>query len=139
MATKKPRITITLDHGVYALLRAIAQVHGRPMSALVSELVEAAAPVMERVAVLTDAAKKADKGKIGEFVRRLEIAESQIHGAMGSMVGQLDWVLETSKQFRSAASQKGKIPRAVTTGVRSGLGTKNQALAKGAKKARKGV
>ena len=50
MATSKPRITITLNHRQYEVLKAISDCSNQPMSAFISELLEESLPVLERMA-----------------------------------------------------------------------------------------
>ena len=51
MATKNPRITITLTDKTYALLKAISGCTSQPMSTFVTEMLETASPTLERMAV----------------------------------------------------------------------------------------
>lgn len=52
MSTTKPRITITLDDKMHALLQQMSAQRGKSMSAIVTELLEGSAPSLERAAVL---------------------------------------------------------------------------------------
>jgi predicted CopG family antitoxin len=52
MTTTKPRITITLENEAYALLQRMSAQRGKSMSAIVTDLLDAAAPSLERAAVL---------------------------------------------------------------------------------------
>ena len=50
MATTKPRITITLNDTSYAVLKAISECSGQPMSTFVTEMLDSARPTLERMA-----------------------------------------------------------------------------------------
>jgi len=57
MSTSKPRITITLEKEAYALLQRMSAQRGKSMSAIVTELLDAAAPSLERASVLMQRAQ----------------------------------------------------------------------------------
>jgi len=50
MATKKPRITITLYTQEYSILKRLSGLNGSPMSRTVSEFVSLVAPVLRQIA-----------------------------------------------------------------------------------------
>lgn len=50
MATKKPRITITLYPQEYSILKRLSGLNGSPMSRIVSEFVSLVAPVLRQIA-----------------------------------------------------------------------------------------
>jgi len=49
MATTKPRITVTLDEGVYETLKGLSDLQGVSMSSIVSELLRTVDPVQRKV------------------------------------------------------------------------------------------
>ncbi len=49
MATTKPRITVTLDEGVYETLRGLSDLQGVSMSSIVAELLRTVDPVQRKV------------------------------------------------------------------------------------------
>ena len=53
MATTKPRITVTLDEGVYETLKGLSDLQGVSMSSIVSELLRTVDPVQRKEAVRT--------------------------------------------------------------------------------------
>jgi len=57
MSTTKPRITITLDDKMHALLQRMSAQRGKSMSGIVTELLEGATPSLERAAVLLQQAQ----------------------------------------------------------------------------------
>ena len=61
MSTSKPRITITLEDEAYALLQRMSAQRGKSMSAIVTELLDAAAPSLERASVLMQRAQLAQE------------------------------------------------------------------------------
>lgn len=87
MATKKPRITVTLDHGVYELVSRLAKLQGVSMSSIVSDYLQAAYLPMMRVVALIEAANDAP-----EDVRRgiKEAAESTERDLIQALGGALD-------------------------------------------------
>lgn len=61
MATKNPRITITLNEEDYAVLKRLNALNGVPMARTVSELVEVVSPVLARICDNLDRVKLADE------------------------------------------------------------------------------
>lgn len=70
MATKKPRITVTLNQEAYEALEQVAKVQGGSMSAVLAEVWEEAAPVMLRVVKLVLEAQAAKAG-VGDRIKEL--------------------------------------------------------------------
>lgn len=70
MATKKPRITVTLEQDAYEALEMVAKVQGVSMSAVLADVWSEAVPVMTRVAKLILEAQ-AVKGGVGDRIREI--------------------------------------------------------------------
>lgn len=144
MATAKPRITITLESHQHDLLRRLSVLTGQSMSSIVIDLVGTVAPVLERVAVAMEAAKRAQAG-VKENLRRVaEESEQQFLPHVEAAMGQLDiFVTQVAQMAEEAAQAIGapgapcdgrgaatqgaagappavSDPRPVITGVRSG-------------------
>lgn len=135
MATSKPRITVTLDPHRHELLRRLAGHQGTSMSAIVSELVDAVAPVLERVCVAIESAKNAQDSVKANLLRVAEESESAILPMLDAAISQLDIFVNACNEAGSATPQEGsegtpprgegprpteaENPRPVITGVRS--------------------
>ena len=72
MATKKPRITISLNEQDYAVLKRLNSLNGVPMSRTISELVGTLTPVLERMADNLEAVVKADEETRRKIANSLE-------------------------------------------------------------------
>lgn len=134
MATSKPRITITLDQHRYELLRRMAGYQGTSMSAIVGELVDTIAPVLERVCVAIESARKAQDSVRSNLARVAEESEAALLPMLEQAMGQLDIFVQACNEAGSSAdagaegtppSGEGRAPaeaenpRPVITGVRS--------------------
>lgn len=75
MATKKPRITITLEPEVYLLLRSISDVSGQSMSGIVTEFLDGARPVFESMSHAFGKIKAAKDFEKRAFLEALEESE----------------------------------------------------------------
>jgi hypothetical protein len=144
MATTKPRITITLEPHRHELLRRLAEYQGVSMSAIVADLVESVSPVLERVCVAIESARKAQEGVRENLVRVAEESERALMPHLEAAIGQLDIFLGQCEQAGQQAEEEavavaavrgarkrpragvaataddGQDPRPVITGVRSG-------------------
>lgn len=110
MASPKPRLQISLDHEMYVTIKRFARLQNRPMSKVVSEILEAVHDPLQRTVVLLEAAQDAPR-QVKEGLRQVvEDLESDLEGEMGSAIKQLDLLLEKARE--------GANPRPSNTGVR---------------------
>lgn len=90
MATKKPRITVTLDQADYDLLAEFAEQQKCSMSAVLVEVWQEAAPTIVRVVKLIREAKAA-KSQVGDRIREMAIeAELEMMPLAREAISQLD-------------------------------------------------
>ena len=134
MPTSKPRIAITLDPRVYATIERLAQLQRKSRGAVVAELVTSIhEPLMRTVALLDAAAEAPEQVKAG-LRGVIEGVESQLVGAAGGGLAQLDWLRARVQAGARAARparersepqhvpkrpKRGSNPRPSNTGVRS--------------------
>ena len=93
MATTKPRITITLNQRTYAVVKAISDLGGQPMSAFVAEMLDSALPTLERMAATFQAIKNAQTAERGKFLASMDRAQEALEPAVMEAVGQFDLFL----------------------------------------------
>jgi len=91
MATAKPRLTITLEPDQHAIVSEVASLRGVSKSSVVTEMLGASVPALERVATLLRALKSAQEGGyVGEFQRNLEQAEKTLAPLLAAALEQMD-------------------------------------------------
>jgi hypothetical protein len=117
MATKKPRITVTLEHPIYEALRLLSDSSGQSMSGIIVEFLNAACPVFERMGAISSRVKEQQESERARFKEILISAQNDIEPYAISALDQMDLFL--SKMDASAALN----PRPVTTGVTPPLPT----------------
>lgn len=83
MATKNPRLTITLQPSLAAQLRRLSELTGNSQSSLIAELLEGSGPVFDRMIKVMEAAKTAKEAMRGKIAGDIEAAQSKIEGALG--------------------------------------------------------
>lgn len=93
MATTKPRITITLNDKSYAVLKAISECSGQPMSTFVTEMLDSARPTLERMAATFQKIKQAQDAERARFLERVDDAQSAIEPVVMATLGQFDLFL----------------------------------------------
>lgn len=118
MATKKPRLNLTLEPQRYELLKRLAEQQGTSMSAIVVELLDTVAPVLERVCVAVENARKAQESVKLNLVKTAEEAEASLAPMLAEAMGQLDMFLGACNEAGEGAAEA-ENPRPVITGVRS--------------------
>ncbi len=97
MATAKPRLSVTLEPGIYDTVSEIARIRGVSRSSVVSEYLDAAAPVLERTATILralDARMRAAQSGIDadmdQYRSHLEDAEKTLAPMLASALGTLE-------------------------------------------------
>lgn len=93
MATTKPRITITLNDQTYAVLRAISECGGQPMSTFVAEMLDSARPTLERMAATFQKIKAAQDAERARFLENIDEAQAAIEPVVMEAMGQFDLFL----------------------------------------------
>lgn len=93
MATTKPRITITLNDKSYAVLKAISDCSGQPMSTFVTEMLDSARPTLERMAATFQKIKRAQDEERGRFLKKVDDAQAAIEPVVMQTLGQFDLFL----------------------------------------------
>jgi hypothetical protein len=90
MPTKKPRIQVSLATSEYELVKRLAKLQERSMSQVLSDLFTEIAPVYERVAVVLQAAKRAQASAHEGFRSAAEKAQAEIAPHMAAAIAQFD-------------------------------------------------
>lgn len=143
MATTKPRITITLEPQRHELLRRLAEYQGVSMSHIVAELVESVSPVLERVCVAIENARKAQSGVRENLVRVAEESEKALMPHLEAAMGQLDIFLQQCDQAGAVEENEATgTGRDARKRARRGAGAEadeKAALGKNAKSSASGV
>ncbi|MBK1736284.1 hypothetical protein CKO15_13645 [Halorhodospira abdelmalekii] len=94
MATKKPRIALTLEPEVYRTIERFAELSGQPKSRVISELIEQIHEPLQRTVALLDAANSAPQQVRKGLQTTLEQMEREMVGNQGSAAAQIGWVTE---------------------------------------------
>jgi hypothetical protein len=131
MPTKKPRITITLEPHTHEVLSRLSAASGDSMSQIVSEYIEVAVPALERVVVVLERAKAAPAEARDGFAAAIGRTDRAVIAALGTVDGQMDWLLNVAEAALPAAAEplpkraevprlKGSTPVPVTRGSGGG-------------------
>lgn len=94
MATQKPRITITLDQGVYDTIRGLSEAQGCTMSGLVSEFLTMVNPIQQRVLRACQKAQALNTESKASMVSSLEASEAQLTEMLGPFLALMDQLAE---------------------------------------------
>lgn len=104
MATTKPRITVTLTKRQHEVLRSISENSNQPMSTFISEMLEAALPTLERMAVTFQRVKEAQQAERTRFLDSMDRAQAAIEPVVLNAVGQFDLFLASIEEAVGAGS-----------------------------------
>ena len=103
MATKKPRLTITLEPALSDSLRRLSELTGNSQSSLISEMLSGSGPIFEKMIRVLEAAEVAKGAIKGRVTRGLDDAQTKFEKALGlSLVGfdELEAVLFCGRSHR---------------------------------------
>ena len=111
MATKNPRLTITLQPSLAAQLRRLSELTGNSQSSLIAELLEGSGPVFDRMIKVMEAAKTAKEAMRGKIAGDIEAAQAKIEGALGIALEGFDSftgaLLDEAEEVKRRARRKG--------------------------------
>ena len=123
MSTTKPRITITLEPVTALQLKRISELTGNSQSSMVSEVLEQATPVFERLIKILEAAEAAKQSAeaaqqsvVIQSVGHLELAQRRVERQLGLVLDDFDdasapllaELEEVQRRARKGASATGK-------------------------------
>ena len=125
MATKNPRITITLEPQLHAILRRLSQLTNNSQSALIGDLLGESVPIFERmVEVLSAAEAMRAQGMAAtdEMKNALHRAQGRIETQLGLVLDDMDHgnrpILEAAEKVQRRGAGAGK--RSAAPAPRSG-------------------
>ena len=90
MATKNPRLSITLEPVSALQLQRLSELTGSSQSKLVGEILEQSKPVFERLIVVLEAAEQAKKSVSEATAQRMKDAQQQVEQQLGLVMGGWD-------------------------------------------------
>lgn len=90
MTTSKPRITVNLEPVTALQLKRISELTGNSQSSMISEVLEQASPVFERLIVVLEAAETAKARVREQSIERLSDAQARIEAQLGLVLDDFD-------------------------------------------------
>lgn len=105
MATTKPRITVTLTERQHEILQAMTRFSGKPMSSTIAELIEAAAPTLERMAATFQRISQHQDQERQRIAKQLEDAQAVMEPVIMQTLDQFDLFLGKIEQAAAAGAQ----------------------------------
>jgi len=90
-----PRIQVTVKPSQYELLKRLAKLQHRSMSKVISELFDEIEPVYERVAVVLQAASRAQESANRGLVEAAEKTEAEMAPHVAAAMGQFDMLMQS--------------------------------------------
>jgi hypothetical protein len=124
MPATNPRLTITLEPSLAAILRRISQLTGNSQSSLIGELLGQSRPIFERmVSVLEAASKLKEQGENipSEIGASLEHAQERMEKQLGLLLDDFDVgsrpILEAVEKVQRRAARPGTRAQRAGAGV----------------------
>lgn len=104
MATKKPRITVTLTEHQHRVLKSISESGGQSMSVFVSGLIGSALPTLERMANAFQKLKEAQDSERDKMIKVMDESFSILEPVVAEAVDQYHLFLGAIEQNEGAES-----------------------------------
>lgn len=117
MTTIRPRITVNLEPVTALQLKRISELTGNSQSSMISEVLEQAAPVFERLIVVLEAAEKAKAQVKEQSIERLSDAQARIEAQLGLVLDDFD------RATAPLLAEVEKVKRRRRTGAQAGART----------------
>jgi hypothetical protein len=109
MPTAKPRVQVTFTTAQYELLKRLAELQDRSMGSIITELFEQVHPVLERVAVVLQAAARAQVSAMDGLRTATEAAEAEVRPMVDEAMRQLD-LLHVAAKGPAPVGEAGGTP-----------------------------
>jgi len=106
MATTKQRLTVTLSDKTHRLLKAISELSDQPMSVFINEMLESAAPTLERMAATFQAIKSSRDSHRQNFLKDIDAAQAALEPAVMETLDQFDLFLGRVEQAASDCGRR---------------------------------
>jgi len=90
MPTVRPRLSITLTEPLHLVLSRFADLTDQSMSSLIVQFLDHAAPQLERITVMLQAAKDATPEALAQVKRTLDQAEAVLQSHQGALMTSMD-------------------------------------------------
>lgn len=117
MTTKNPRLSVTLQPGVIAVLQRLSAVTEKSQSSLVGELLEQSVPVFERMVSVLEAAKQSQEHLHAPLVESLARAQAKLESQLGLALDTMDEGFQPILDAEKGISRRS--PRACSVGAAS--------------------
>ncbi len=88
-----PRITITLSDQQHQLFQAVSKYSGKPMSTTIAELLDAANPVLQRMATVFQRIHEQQQQERARITNELQQAQDSLEPIAAQMLNQFDLFL----------------------------------------------
>lgn len=154
MPTVKPRINLTMPPHRYDLVKRLAAAQGVSMASVISEVLDEVYPVLERVCVVLEAARRAKETQISGMREAVAAAEADLAPLMYQATTQFDMFIDEAQKAlgeqpdstqsateairKARAAAKGSDPRPVIRGSGSNPPTPDATPEKPGKARQKG-
>ena len=92
MATKKRRVTISLDENQHEVIDRLAKLQKRPKSAVITEVIETIIPPLMSTVALLEAARDAPEEVKNGLRKVVEDVEQELNKTAGDSLTQMDWL-----------------------------------------------
>lgn len=104
MATKKPRIQVTLTNETADTVRRLASLSGKSASGIVGEILEDAAPTLARLCSTIETLRETAESQRSQLKLTLESQQARAEELLGSM---MDVVAQTEKVVHQSTQDAG--------------------------------
>tara|TARA_R110002072_G_C7914162_1_gene530568 strand:- start:1225 stop:1719 length:495 start_codon:yes stop_codon:yes gene_type:complete len=105
MATTKPRLTITLEPHTHLVISTLAGLQGYSKSKVITDLLDAVVPVLERTARLLQMAETAQTTVTRDMKNSFEESEKKLHTMLNMAMSELVQLEETISKSEDDSSE----------------------------------
>ena len=117
MSTENPRVHVTLSPGLHALVSRFAAIQRTSRSDVLRELLEAAAPSLERAVALMEAAAKAKPEMLRGMASAMAESQARIEGLLEGAMSMAEATQDLVEQAQAVKARRPSRGRVAHTGT----------------------
>lgn len=122
MPTKNPRLSLTLDPSLAAILRRLSELTGNSQSKIIAEILQGSEHIFAKIVRVLEAAEKAKAEVRGRALANLEEAHGRVDAQLELVIDEFDSMTGTLLDEVEAVARRGrKEPRARAESAASAL------------------
>lgn len=109
MPTAKPRLMLTLRPTLYATVKRLAELNGRPMSSTLLELIEGIEPILQKVVSTLEQVRNLEGVSRARLLARVTQQQGELEETAALVLGQFEMFKDDLAKLGAEGRAAGKV------------------------------